>query len=126
VNIDTFHKNPKHQADLLASFTSTYVANLEIGDRLCACDRQPGDQRQERAPGRGRRMARSDAEVLVEKEVANIVDGALRGDFVTRLSLEGKEGFFRQLAEGLNQLSEVTQTGLTDVARVLQLVAAAT
>jgi methyl-accepting chemotaxis protein len=33
-------------------------------------------------------------------------------------------GFFRQLSEGLNQLSEVTQTGLTDVARVLQLVAA--
>jgi methyl-accepting chemotaxis protein len=64
------------------------------------------------------------SEVLVEKEVANIVDGAQRGDFVTRISLEGKDGFFRQLSEGLNQLSEVTQTGLTDVARVLQLVAA--
>jgi methyl-accepting chemotaxis protein len=63
-------------------------------------------------------------EVLVEKEVANIVDGAQRGDFVARISLEGKDGFFRQLSEGLNQLSEVTQTGLTDVARVLQLVAA--
>ncbi len=59
------------------------------------------------------------AEVLVEKEVANIVDGAQRGDFVARISLEGKEGFFRQLSEGLNQLSEVTQTGLTDVARAL-------
>jgi methyl-accepting chemotaxis protein len=64
------------------------------------------------------------AEVLVEKEVADVVAGALRGDFVTRLKLDGKEGFFKQLAEGLNQLSEVTQTGLTDVARVLQRVAA--
>jgi methyl-accepting chemotaxis protein len=37
VNIDTFHKNPAHQAKLLGSFTNTYVANLEISDRFtCA------------------------------------------------------------------------------------------
>ncbi|MCX7179262.1 MAG: methyl-accepting chemotaxis protein, partial [Proteobacteria bacterium] len=32
-------------------------------------------------------------------------------------------GFFKQLAEGLNKLSEVTSTGLQDVARVLKTVA---
>jgi methyl-accepting chemotaxis protein len=65
-------------------------------------------------------------EVRIEKEVADMVDGALRGNFETRLPLEGKEGFFKQLSEGLNQLSEVTQNGLTDVAQILQRVAAAT
>jgi methyl-accepting chemotaxis protein len=124
INIDTFHKNPKHQADLLASFTSTYVANLEIGGRYLRVTASPViNDRNERLGAVAEWLDRT-PEVLVEKEVANIVDGALRGDFVTRLSLEGKEGFFRQLAEGLNQLSEVTQTGLSDVARVLQLVAA--
>ena len=124
VNIDTFHKNPAHQANLLATFTSTYVANLEIGGRYLRVTASPViNERNDRLGAVAEWLDRTN-EVLVEKEVANIVDGALRGDFVTRLGLEGKEGFFKQLAEGLNQLSEVTQTGLSDVARVLQLVAA--
>ncbi|WP_054774500.1 PAS domain-containing protein [Methylogaea oryzae] len=32
-NIDSFHKDPSHQARLLGSFTSTYTAHLEIGGR---------------------------------------------------------------------------------------------
>ena len=124
VNIDTFHKNPAHQANLLATFTSTYTANLEIGGRYLRVSASPViNARNDRLGAVAEWLDRT-PEVLVEKEVAGIVEGALRGDFVTRLSLEGKDGFFKQLSEGLNQLSEVTQTGLTDVARVLQLVAA--
>ena len=55
--------------------------------------------------------------------MANIVQGALLGDFEQRLKLDGKEGFFKQLSEGLNQLAQVTSTGLQDVARVLKVVA---
>ena len=124
VNIDTFHKNPAHQAKLLSTFTSTYVANLEIGGRHLRVSASPViNDRNERLGAVAEWLDRTN-EIRVEQEVANIVEGALRGDFVTRLSLEGKEGFFKQLSEGLNQLSEVTQTGLSDVARVLQLVAA--
>jgi methyl-accepting chemotaxis protein len=47
----------------------------------------------------------------------------LRGDFDQRLTLEGKTGFFKQLAEGLNKLSETTSTGLNDVAGALQAMA---
>jgi methyl-accepting chemotaxis protein len=124
VNIDTFHKNPAHQAKLLSTFTSTHIANMEIGGRHLRVSASPViNDRNERLGAVAEWLDRTN-EVMVEKEVAGIVEGALRGDFVTRLSMEGKEGFFKQLAEGLNQLSEVTQTGLTDVARVLQLVAA--
>jgi methyl-accepting chemotaxis protein len=62
-------------------------------------------------------------EMKVEREVAEIVQGAQQGDFEMRLSLDDKEGFFKQLATGLNALAEVTNTGLNDVARVLQAVA---
>ncbi|MDP2824829.1 MAG: MCP four helix bundle domain-containing protein, partial [Sulfuritalea sp.] len=100
VNIDSFHKNPKHQADLLASFTSTYVANLEIGGRYLRVTASPViNARNDRLGAVAEWLDRT-SEVLVEREVANIVQGASRGDFVTRLSLEGKEGFFKQLAEG--------------------------
>jgi len=123
VNIDTFHKNPAHQANLLATFTSTYVANLEIGGRYLRVTASPViNERNDRLGAVAEWLDRTN-------EVWSRRNGqhrrwALRGDFVTRLGLEGKEGFFKQLAEGLNQLSEVTQTGLSDVARVLQLVAA--
>jgi methyl-accepting chemotaxis protein len=123
VNIDTFHKNPSHQAKLLSSFTNTYVANLEISDRFLRVSASPViNDRNERLGAVAEWLDRTD-EVRIEKEVAAMVDGALAGNFETRLSLEGKEGFVRQLSEGLNQLSEVTQNGLTDVAGVLQRVA---
>ncbi|MBK9349466.1 MAG: hypothetical protein IPN05_04395 [Sulfuritalea sp.] len=124
VNIDTFHKNPAHQAKLLGSFTNTYVANLEISDRFLRVTASPViNDKGERLGAVAEWLDRTD-EVRIEKEVAGMVDGALRGDFETRLPLEGKEGFVRQLSEGLNQLAEVTQGGLTDVAQILQKVAA--
>jgi methyl-accepting chemotaxis protein len=124
VNIDTFHKNPAHQAKLLGSFTNTYVANLEISDRFLRVSASPViNDKNERLGAVAEWLDRTN-EVRIEKEVAGMVDGALRGDFETRLSLEGKEGFVRQLSEGLNQLAEVTQNGLTDVAQILQRVAA--
>ena len=123
VNIDTFHKNPSHQAKLLATFTNTYVANLEISDRHLRVTASPViNDKNERLGAVAEWLDRTD-EVRIEKEVAGMVDGALAGNFETRLSLDGKEGFVRQLSEGLNQLSEVTQTGLTDVAQILQRVA---
>lgn len=123
VNIDTFHKNPAHQANLLATFTNTYVANLEIGGRYLRVAASPViNDKNERLGAVAEWLDRT-SEVIVEQEVEKIVQGALRGDFEQRLALEGKEGFFKQLSEGLNRLAEVTSTGLQDVARVLKTVA---
>ncbi len=123
VNIDTFHKNPAHQANLLKTFTSTYVANLEIGGRYLRVTASPVINAEGHRLGAVAEWLDRTGEVTVEQEVANIVQGALRGDFEQRLKLDGKEGFFKQLSEGLNQLAQVTSTGLQDVARVLKVVA---
>ena len=123
VCIDTFHKNPAHQANLLKTFTSTYVANLEISGRHLRVTASPVVNDQGQRLGAVAEWLDRTGEVVVEREVASIVEGALRGDFEQRLALEGKEGFFKQLAEGLNKLSEVTSTGLNDVASVLKTIA---
>ena len=123
VNIDTFHKNPAHQAQLLSTFTSTYTANLEIGGRFLRVTASPVINEHNERLGAVAEWLDRTGEVMVEQEVARIVDGAKNGDFEQRLELAGKEGFIRQLADGLNQLSEVTSTGLSDVARVLKSVA---
>ncbi|MFA7270018.1 MAG: methyl-accepting chemotaxis protein [Sterolibacterium sp.] len=123
VNIDTFHKNPAHQANLLKTFTSTHVANLEIGGRFLRVTASPVLNEQGARLGAVAEWLDRTGEITVEKEVANIVEGAMRGDFEQRLTLEGKEGFFKQLSEGLNRWAEVTSTGLQDVAKVLKTVA---
>jgi methyl-accepting chemotaxis protein len=123
VNIDTFHKNPAHQAKLLAEFTSTYTANLEIGSRFLRVTASPViNERGERLGAVAEWLDRT-GEVQVEREVAEIIAAAGRGEFDTRLATDNKEGFFKQLAEGLNQLSGVVSSGLNDVAQVLQRVA---
>jgi|LakMenEpi03Aug12_release.lakeMendotaPanAssembly.Ray.scaffolds.fasta_scaffold03794_16 methyl-accepting chemotaxis protein len=122
-NIDSFHKNPAHQANLLATFTSTYTANLEVGGSFLRVIASPVSNDLNERLGVVAEWHDRTAEVTVEREVAAIVEGALRGDFDQRLTLEGKTGFFKQLAEGLNKLSETTSTGLNDVAGALQAMA---
>jgi methyl-accepting chemotaxis protein len=122
-NIDSFHKNPSHQANLLSTFTSPYTANLEVGGRSLRVTASPVINDSNERLGAVAEWLDRTQEVQVEKEVASIVDAAQHGDFNQRLSLDGKQGFFKQLAEGLNSLSQVTSTGLNDVAHVLQSIA---
>jgi methyl-accepting chemotaxis protein len=122
VNIDTFHKNPAHQANLLKTFTNTYVANLEIGGRSLRVTASPVIDGEGQRLGAVAEWLDRTAEVTVENEVATIVEAAQRGNFEHRLSLEGKEGFFKQLTEGLNRWAQVTAEGLQDVARVMKCV----
>ncbi|WP_396956203.1 methyl-accepting chemotaxis protein [Nitrosomonas sp.] len=62
-------------------------------------------------------------ELTVEKEVVDIVQASVAGDFSQRLTLAGKEGFFRQLAEGINRLMESTSQGLNELAEMLNALA---
>ena len=59
----------------------------------------------------------------VVDEIRNIVDAANRGDFSIKLDLAGKQGFARDIAQLLNQLSDTTEVGLKDVMRVAQALA---
>ena len=65
------------------------------------------------------------AELRSEAEVAAVVEAARAGDFSARLSLDGKEGFVRDIAVGLNQVSAVVEDATADFARVMQALAAA-
>ncbi|WP_051304796.1 methyl-accepting chemotaxis protein [Chitinilyticum litopenaei] len=54
---------------------------------------------------------------------AVVTAAAERGEFSQRLATEGREGFTLKLAERLNRLSTITDTGLRDVMRVVQALA---
>jgi methyl-accepting chemotaxis protein len=69
--------------------------------------------------GRASQWLDRTGEVAVENEVASIVAAAANGDFTQRIAHEGKEGFFLQLANSLNQLLDTSQRGIDDVVHVL-------
>ena len=118
-NIDVFHKNPAHQRGLLSALTTTYRTQIQTGSLYFGLIVNPIlDAKGERV-GTVLEWADRTAEVGIEKEVAAIVAGASQGDFGQRLSMAGKEGFFANLSQGMNQLLETSEQGLTDVSEVL-------
>ena len=119
-SIDAFHKNPGHQAQLLATFTSTYRSTLNIGGRTMTVVANPVLNNKGERIGAVVEWADRTLEVAVEKEVADLVDAAAAGDFSRRLDKGGKEGFFLQLAEGINKLVQTSERGMNDIARVLK------
>jgi methyl-accepting chemotaxis protein len=121
--IDSFHKNPKHQEALLATFTQPATAKLVIGDRHMTVVANPVLNDKGERLGSVAEWTDRTAEVAVEKEVQAIVFAAAQGDFSKRLSTEGKEGFFEGLAIGLNQLLGTAANGLASVAEVLNALA---
>jgi len=60
---------------------------------------------------------------IVEEIKAIVEDAAIRGSFATKMDMNGKQGYTKTLADLLNQLSNVTDTGLRDVVRVAQALA---
>lgn len=121
-NIDVFHKDPAVQAKLLASLGASHTAALRLGRRHMVVTANPVINPEGERLGSVAEWKDRTAEVEVEDEVDALVQAALMGDFSQRLPLEGKQGFFMRLAEGLNKLSETTLAGLEDVAKVLRAI----
>ncbi|HEU0189174.1 MAG TPA: methyl-accepting chemotaxis protein [Gallionella sp.] len=60
----------------------------------------------------------------IVSEIKSIVEAAaVRGDFSVKMDLNGKQGYTKELSELLNQLSNVTETGISDVVRVANALA---
>jgi methyl-accepting chemotaxis protein len=118
-NIDSFHKNPAHQKQLLATFTTTFRTQIILGGRTFALTANPVMNSKGDRLGSVLEWVDRTLEVATEKEVASIVEGAVMGDFSRRMDMNGKTGFFKQLGEGMNKLTETSETGLTEVVRML-------
>ncbi len=118
-NVDMFHKNPRHQQGMLANLRSTYKTQITVGGLTFSLVANPIIDEQGQRVGTVVEWGDRTQEVAVEHEVANIVQAASAGDFSQRIAEDGKVGFFKQLAEGINRLMDTSAAGLEDVVRVL-------
>ncbi|MFP4271720.1 MAG: methyl-accepting chemotaxis protein [Halothiobacillaceae bacterium] len=122
-NIDLFHKDPAHQRQMLEALRGNHSSEIMVGGRTYALVASAIFNDEGERLGTAVQWTDRTDEVAVEKEINTLVSGAVNGDLGQRIDLEGKEGFFHKLGKGINQLMDVTQTGLNEVSRVLGEVA---
>jgi len=118
-NMDFFHKNPSHQANMLNALTGAYEANMTVGGRSMVVTANPVVNEQGQRLGTVAEWHDRTDEVTAENEVAAIVEAAAMGDFSMRFDVNGKEGFLRHLGEDINRLVQTSETGLNEVVRIL-------
>lgn len=123
-NIDGFHKNPKHQSDLLATLKTTYTTEIVVGGRTMKLVANPVIDDGGARLGSVVEWADRTAEVGIEREIESIVNAAQKGDLDNRLSLEGKAGFMEMLAGNLNGMLDVLSSTFADVNRVMKTLSA--
>jgi len=117
-NIDVFHKNPAHQRGMLEKLNATHIGQIVVGGRTFRLIANPivvdGDR-----IGTVVEWADRTAEVAIEGEIDAMVEAASSGDFTQQIRLEGKDGFFANLSQGLNNLVSTVEVALNDVLRML-------
>jgi len=118
-SIDVFHKNPSHQRNMLANLRGTYKTEIKVGSLTFGLVANPIVDDKGARVGTVVEWRDRTAEVAVENEVAGLVKAAVDGDFTKRIEIGGKDGFFKALGEGINQLMETSSVGLNEVVRVL-------
>ncbi|MDO3382775.1 methyl-accepting chemotaxis protein [Gilvimarinus algae] len=121
--IDRFHKNPAHQMGLLDKLTTTYRAQIVVGGRTFGLVANPIFSEEGNRLGSIVEWIDRTDELATGRDVTKLVEAAGQGDFSARIATDGKEGFFLELAEGLNSLVQTSEKGLNDVARVLSAMA---
>ena len=121
-NMDVSHRNPGHQRGLLNALSKTYENTIKVGGRTLVLIASPVTTDQGVRRGTVVEWLDRTNEVAVEEEVADIVAAAQLGDLAKRIDMQGKDGFYRQLSEGINQLLQVVSETIGDIGVVMEAV----
>jgi methyl-accepting chemotaxis protein len=121
--MEVFYKHPAQQTALLETLTSSHTAEFAVGGHYMHVVTNTVVSEDYQHLGSVAEWSDNTVEVIAEKELALLVKGAINGDFAQRLSLDGKQGFVRQLALSLNEMADAISGSLNDVGRVLKAVA---
>ncbi|MEM7207164.1 MAG: methyl-accepting chemotaxis protein [Pseudomonadota bacterium] len=115
---DDFHVQAQH-FDILKSLTVTHEATLEIAGHTLKFAASPVKSENGERLGSVIEWWDRTSEVETENEIEYLITAAQSGDLSRRMDLAGKEGFFRSLSQGMNQLVGVVDTAFSDIGRVM-------
>ena len=124
-HIDCYRANPALLRHLILDTGQVRKVRYEIGPEAIIVDMAYIYDATGHAIGHTLIWRNITAELRSEAEVAAVVDAARIGDFSARLSVEDKDGFVRDIAIGLNEVSAVVEQSTADFAQAMQAIAAA-
>lgn len=117
-SIDSFHKNPAHQKQLLEKLQSTYSTTIKIGGRTF--DLVANSVKNETGESLGSVVEWNDRteDVAIEEEVEMIVRSAANGDFNQRIEMANKQGFYQTISQLINHLVDAVDDPIKECVRV--------
>ncbi|WP_158266778.1 methyl-accepting chemotaxis protein [Alsobacter soli] len=122
-HIDFYRRNPNLKREVIADDGKNRKARYIVGDRTLVIDMVYIHGRGGEVIGHTIEWRDLTADLEAQAQIASLVSAAAHGDFSKRLSLEGKSGFVREIASGLNNVSNAVETAVTEFASVMSSVA---
>lgn len=118
-NIDTFHKNPAHQRSMLASLNTTYETKIIVGGRHFLLTANPVIT--ESGEKIGAVVEWSDMteqlreQEKIESDLNTLITSFNQGNIGETVSTDDKSGFYLNIANGLNQMSQLIKSFVIDI-----------
>jgi methyl-accepting chemotaxis protein len=106
---------PRDQHDLLTGLTGTQSVEFKAGDATLRTTLNPVFDEERQPIGTVVQWTDRTPERAIEDEVQATVEAAIDGNLTVRIREEGKEGFFKSLASGMNRLVGNTQEVLRTI-----------
>ncbi|WJW76425.1 methyl-accepting chemotaxis protein [Thiohalobacter sp. IOR34] len=122
-NIDSFHKHPEHQRELLARMTDTHHARVSIGGRSFDLVANPVVDAAGNRLGTAVEWKDITQQLDAEHQVESLIADATRGKLDKRIKTEGYAGFMKTLGDGINQLMDAVVVPIQETRRVVAALA---
>ncbi len=119
-NMDAFHKNPEHQKRPVSALDRPLNSEIRVGGRTFRFVANPVADAEGNRLGTAVEWLDRTKEVAVEQELEGIVAAARGGELDRRVELQGKDGFFKHIAVGINALLDDLQGVVSEVDKSLQ------
>jgi methyl-accepting chemotaxis protein len=117
--IDLFDKSQAEQHRMIAALEKPYDATVTVGGRRFDITVVPVFDVTGKRLGTAVEWRDMTQQHAVQIEVSSLVEAAQQGDLARRVNLDGKSGFMREIATGINGLLETVSVAVNDVDSVL-------
>ena len=104
----------------LANLSSGYATEIHLADHIYNLSATPVFSEDKDRIGTVIEWKDLTAERAIEAELDDMISAATKGNLSKRLSLDNKHGFYLKLAEGLNQLADVSEDIVGKTGKVLE------
>ena len=118
-NIDRFHKRPEHQRHMVEKLRDPVKTEILLGGLTFGFTANPVLSKEGERLGTVVEWVDRTTELAMESELESIVGAARAGELSKRVGMEGKVGFFKHLALGINALLDDLSSVFHDVSDTL-------